>query len=67
VRDIDLVPESTAIPVDEHRYRLAVALNSLIKEAIPAQDDSAATTVTEIRDDFNAFLQKLRDLGVMEP
>lgn len=27
---IELVPESTAIPVDDHRYRLAVAVNQLM-------------------------------------
>lgn len=31
MRGIDLVPESTAIPVDDHRYRLAVAVNQLIR------------------------------------
>jgi len=31
VRDIDLVPESTAIDVDDHRYRLSVATNQLIR------------------------------------
>lgn len=38
MRDIDLVPESTAIHVDDHRYRLAVAVNQLIQPA-PTWDD----------------------------
>lgn len=38
MREIDLVPESTAIPVDEHRYRLAVAVNQLIQPGIRWDD-----------------------------
>lgn len=65
MRDIDLVPESTAIGVDDHRYRLAVAVNNLILNKVEHQDDSSAATVAELVSDFNDLLQKMRDAGWM--
>lgn len=38
----------------------------IINKKTPAQADSTATTVADLRTDFNALLAKLRAIGLME-
>ena len=38
----------------------------LVNRTMPAQTDSTATTVADLRTDFNALLAKLRAAGFME-
>lgn len=38
----------------------------IVNATLPAQDDSTAATVADLRADFNALLAKLRDAGWME-
>lgn len=40
-------------------------LPSMQPPQLPAQDDSAATTIAALKDDFNALLSKMRTAGLM--
>ena len=63
---IERVPETVAIPVDDHRYRIAVAVNQLADRTVAAIDDSTAATVGDLVADFNALLAAMRASGVMD-
>ena len=45
---------------------LEALLSSAQPKQLTAQDDSVATTVAALKDDFNALLSKLRAAGLME-
>lgn len=55
---IDLVPESTAINADEHRYRLAVAVNQLIR-SLDSDSSAALDTLFDAKADReNGFVDR---------